>query len=101
MLKKDEFDAPENLLVTNSGKKLYPKFVQRKVKHYLGGVSSQQKNSPHVLRHSFATHMLNAGAGLQTIKELLGHSSLAATQVYTHNTIEKLKDVHKKYHPNY
>jgi integrase/recombinase XerC len=87
------------LLLTDKGKKLYPRFVQRKVKYYLGEVSTLEKRSPHVIRHSFATHMLNNGADLNVIKELLGHSNLAATQVYTHNTIDKLKEVHRLTHP--
>jgi integrase/recombinase XerC len=65
----------------------------------LGAASTLDKKSPHVLRHSFATHLMNNGADLNAVKELLGHSSLASTQVYTHNTIEKLKDIHKKSHP--
>jgi integrase/recombinase XerC len=69
------------------------------VKYYLGLVTTQEKRSPHVLRHSFATHLTNAGADLNAVKELLGHSSLAATQVYTHNSIEKLKRVHGQAHP--
>lgn len=87
------------LLLTDSGKKLYPRFVQRKVKYYLGEVSTLEKRSPHVIRHSFATHMLNNGADLNVIKEVLGHANLAATQVYTHNTIDKLKEVHRLTHP--
>lgn len=87
------------LLVTEKGKKLYPKYAWLLVNTYLGMASTLDKRSPHVLRHSFATHLMNNGAGLNAVKELLGHSSLAATQVYTHNTIEKLKDIHKKTHP--
>jgi integrase/recombinase XerC len=68
-------------------------------KKYLSQVTTIEKKSPHILRHSFATHLMNNGADLNAVKELLGHSSLAATQVYTHNTIEKLKDVFKKAHP--
>ncbi len=100
-LKKEEFDTtylPE-LLVTNKGNKMYPRFVYDKVKYYLGLVTTIDKKSPHVLRHTFATHLLNNGANLNSVKELLGHSSLSSTQVYTHNTIEKLKDVHKRAHP--
>lgn len=78
---------------------LYPVLVQRTVKKYLSLVTSQKKNSPHILRHTYATHLLNNGADLNAIKDLLGHSSLSATQVYTHNSIEKLKEVHKKAHP--
>ena len=69
------------------------------VNHYLGKVTSLDKKSPHVLRHTFATHMLNNGADLNAIKELLGHASLSATQVYTHNSIDKLKKVYKQAHP--
>ena len=87
------------LLVNARGKKLYPRYVYNAVKQYLGMVTTIDKKSPHVLRHTFATHLMNNGADLNAVKELLGHSSLAATQVYTHNTIEKLKDIHKKAHP--
>ena len=87
------------LLVNAKGKKLYPKYVYNAVKKYLSVVTTIDKKSPHVLRHSFATHLMNNGAELNAVKELLGHSSLAATQIYTHNTIEKLKDVYKKAHP--
>lgn len=98
--KKREFaSADDVLLVTAKGKKLYPKYAYLLVKQYLGAVSTLDKKSPHVLRHTFATHLLNAGADLNAVKELLGHASLASTQVYTHNTIEKLKDVYKKAHP--
>jgi integrase/recombinase XerC len=89
----------EYLLVNKSGKKLYPKYVYKVVRKYLTQVTTIDKRSPHVLRHTFATHLMNNGADLNAVKELLGHSSLAATQVYTHNTIEKLKDVYKKAHP--
>lgn len=89
----------EVLLVGKKGKKLYPKYVYRVVKHYLKQITTIEKKSPHVLRHTFATHLMNGGAELNSVKELLGHASLAATQVYTHNTIEKLKDIYKKAHP--
>jgi integrase/recombinase XerC len=94
----DQFDR-ELLLVNSKGKRLYPKYVYNAVRKYLSLVTTIDKKSPHVLRHSFATHLMNNGAELNAVKELLGHSSLAATQVYTHNTIEKLKDVYKKAHP--
>jgi integrase/recombinase XerC len=87
------------LLVSEKGKKLYPKYVYLAVKAYLGTVTTLDKKSPHVLRHTFATHLMNNGADINAVKELLGHSSLAATQVYTHNTIERLKEVHKGAHP--
>ena len=99
-LKRNEFpESTQSLFVTDKGEKLYQKFVYRKVNHYLGLVTSQGKKSPHVLRHTFATHMLDNGAELNAIKEILGHASLSATQVYTHNSIEKLKNVYKQAHP--
>lgn len=99
-LRKKTFEATEDtLLVTEKGKKLYPKYAWLLVNKYLGEASTLSKKSPHVMRHTFATHLMNNGAELNAVKELLGHASLAATQVYTHNTIEKLKDVHKKAHP--
>ncbi|MCD4737512.1 MAG: tyrosine-type recombinase/integrase [Bacteroidales bacterium] len=85
--------------VTVKGKKVYEKLVYRLVNLYLSKVSSITKKSPHILRHTFATHMLNNGAELNAVKELLGHASLSATQVYTHNTIEKLKSVYNQAHP--
>jgi|WetSurMetagenome_2_1015567.scaffolds.fasta_scaffold338810_1 integrase/recombinase XerC len=87
------------LLVTDSGNKAYPRFIYRAVTKYLSQVTTLQKISPHVLRHTFATHLLNNGAELNAVKELLGHASLSATQVYTHNTIEKLKTIYKQAHP--
>jgi len=98
--KKEIIDhSHDYLFVSDTGNKIYQKFVYRKVNHYLGIVSSQQKKSPHVLRHTFATHMLNNGADLNAIKEILGHESLSATQVYTHNSFEKLKNIHQQAHP--
>ena len=87
------------LLVSDKGRKLYPKSVYLTVHRYLGDITTLDKKSPHVLRHTFATHLTNGGADLNSVKELLGHSSLAATQVYTHNSIEKLKEIHKRAHP--
>jgi integrase/recombinase XerC len=87
------------ILVNGKGKKLYPKYVYSVVHKYLGTVTTNERKSPHILRHSFATHLTNNGADINAVKELLGHSSLAATQIYTHNTIEKLKEIHKKAHP--
>jgi integrase/recombinase XerC len=87
------------LFVSKKGKELNPKYVYTIVKNNLAKVSTNQRKSPHVLRHSFATHLTNNGAQINAIKELLGHSSLASTQIYTHNTIEKLKEVHKQAHP--
>lgn len=89
----------EALIVTNRGEAAYPKLIYDIVKLSLSNISTQTKRSPHVLRHSFATAMLDRGADLNAIKELLGHSSLAATQVYTHNSVEKLKAVYKQAHP--
>lgn len=99
------FDKPvkdpgiHTLFISEKGKTLQPRSVYSFVKGHLAQVTTIQKKSPHILRHSFATHLMNNGADLNAVKELLGHSSLAATQVYTHNTIEKLKDVFKKAHP--
>ena len=87
------------LFINDKGKKLYSKYVYNAVNRYLSAVTTIDKKSPHVLRHTFATHLMNNGADLNAVKELLGHSSLAATQIYTHNTIEKLKNVYKKAHP--
>ena len=87
------------LLVNEKGKKLYPKYIYNVVRQYLSLVTTIEKKSPHVLRHSFATHLMNNGADINAVKELLGHSSLAATQIYMHNTIERLKEVHNKAHP--
>lgn len=99
--KRDQFEQPDTIcvFVNAKGKKIYPKYVYNAVKTYLSNVTTISKKSPHVLRHTFATHLMNNGADLNAVKELLGHSSLAATQIYTHNTIEKLKDIHKKAHP--
>jgi integrase/recombinase XerC len=99
--KSEEFENADRhfLLITDKGKKLYPKYLYLVVKHYLGLVTTLDKRSPHVLRHTFATHLTNNGADLNSVKELLGHSSLASTQIYTHNTIEKLKEAYKKAHP--
>jgi len=95
-----ESDKKNTYLFTDlEGKKLYTKLVYRTVNKYIGKISSVNKKSPHILRHTFATHMLNNGADINAIKELLGHANLSATQVYTHNTIEKLKTVYKQAHP--
>ncbi len=88
-----------HLLVGKTGRPLYAKYVYLVVKQNLTNFTTLQKKSPHVLRHTFATHLSNNGADLNAVKELLGHSSLAATQIYTHNTIDKLKDIYKKAHP--
>jgi len=87
------------LILNNKGEQAGKKFVYRCVNSYLSKVTDSSKKSPHVIRHTFATHMLNRGADLNTIKEILGHANLAATQVYTHNSINKLKTVYKQAHP--
>lgn len=92
-------DNKEFVFVTEKGKQLNPRYVYGFVKKYLALITTVKKKSPHILRHSFATHLMNNGAEINAVKELLGHSSLAATQVYTHNSIDKLKEVFKKAHP--
>ncbi len=87
------------LFVTEKGKKIYETLVYRVINNYFSIVSTKVKKSPHILRHSFATHLLNQGADLNSVKELLGHSSLASTQVYTHNSLEKIKQVYNQAHP--
>ncbi len=99
---RDEFISeknPEWFFITDKGNKLYDKYVYNTVSDYLAMVTTIEKKSPHILRHTFATHMLNHGADLNSIKELLGHANLSATQVYTHNTFEKLKKIYKQAHP--
>ena len=88
-----------NLLVTQKGHKIYETLVYRVINSYFSRVSTKLKRSPHILRHSFATHLLNEGADLNSVKELLGHSSLASTQVYTHNSLDQIKKVYQKAHP--
>jgi integrase/recombinase XerC len=87
------------LFLSKSGIKIYETLVYRIINGYFSKVSSKVKKSPHILRHTFATHLLNKGADLNSVKELLGHSSLASTQVYTHNSIAELKKVHTSAHP--
>lgn len=89
----------DTLFLTQAGKVLYPKLVYNIVKKYLSAVTTTDKKGPHTLRHTFATHLSNRGADMNAIKELLGHSSLAATQVYVHNSIERLKKVYENAHP--
>ncbi len=93
------FDSEPILIVTDKGKPMSPEYIYQKVHRYLSLVTTVEQRSPHVLRHSFATHLLDHGADINAIKDLLGHSSLAATQLYTHNSIERLKDVYKQAHP--
>ncbi len=99
ILRGQKGELAETLLVNGQGKSIYVKYAYLAVRKWLSLVTTIDKKSPHVLRHSFATHLMNHGADLNSVKELLGHSSLAATQLYTHNSIEKLREVHKKTHP--
>ena len=98
-IQDSNYSATPQLIVTDKGEQAYPVFIQRIVKKHLSAVTSLQQKSPHVLRHTYATHLLNNGADLNAIKDLLGHKSLAATQVYTHNSIEKLKQIFEQAHP--
>lgn len=91
--------ASKYLLVLKNGNKLYSTLVYRKINYYLGLTTSLDKKSPHILRHTFATHMLNRGSGLETLKDLLGHANLSATQVYTHNSFAKLTAIYSQAHP--
>lgn len=98
--KRKEIDSTGSyLFLTASGNKIYPNLVYRIINDYFSSVSSKVKKSPHVIRHSFATHLLNEGADLNSVKELLGHSSLASTQVYTHSSLNELKKVYNQAHP--
>ncbi|MDO5970950.1 tyrosine-type recombinase/integrase [Flavivirga aquimarina] len=97
--KLDSITDVNSLFLTKKGLKIYETLVYRIIKEYFSKASTKVKKSPHILRHSFATHLLNQGADLNAVKELLGHSSLAATQVYTHNSIAELKKVHVEAHP--
>ncbi len=94
-----EESGQDSLILTEKGKPAYEKLIYRIVNKYLTLVTTLDKRSPHVLRHTFATHMLNRGADLNSIKELLGHANLSATQVYTHNTFKKLKSIYNQAHP--
>jgi len=100
-VRNDNVETLDNgwFFITDKGNKLYDKYVYNTVNSYLAMVTTIEKKSPHILRHTFATHMLNRGADLNSIKELLGHANLSATQIYTHNTFEKLKKVYKQAHP--
>jgi integrase/recombinase XerC len=98
-IRKDLKPASDHLLLTEKGNKIYETLVYRVINGYFSKVSTKVKKSPHILRHSFATHLLNQGADLNSVKELLGHSSLASTQVYTHNSLEKIKKAYNQAHP--
>ncbi len=98
-IKKNENIHSECLFVLKNGKKLTPKFVYTKVNEYLGKATNLSKKSPHVLRHTFATHMLNNGASLEAIKKLLGHTDLSSTQIYTHNSFKQIKTIYEQSHP--
>jgi integrase/recombinase XerC len=97
--RKELSEVEDFLLVNKKGEKLDPKYIYNVVKENLSRVSTNERKSPHILRHTFATHLTNNGAEINAIKELLGHSSVAATQIYTNNSIEKLKEVYKQAHP--
>jgi integrase/recombinase XerC len=102
LIKREQVEvsgSDDFLFLTSKGRPVYPRLIQRMVDKYLGQVTSSNKKHPHKLRHTFATHMLNNGADLNAVKELLGHANLAATEVYTHNTYEKLKTIYKQAHP--
>lgn len=88
-----------SIFLTEKGNKIYPKLVYRRINYYLSLLTDMQKKSPHVLRHTFATHMLNNGAGLETLKEILGHANLSATQIYTHNSFDEITKIYKQAHP--
>ncbi len=95
-----EVPAPLYVFITKRGKKLYPMLIQRLTRKYLADVTEQNKKNPHLLRHSFATHLLNSGADLKSVSEMLGHSNLSTTEIYTHVTFDRLKEVYQKAHPN-
>jgi integrase/recombinase XerC len=96
----DRGPAGEVIFRTSRGKPAYPKYIYNRVRHYLSGVTAEEKKSPHVLRHSFATHLAEEGADLNVVKELLGHGSLAATQHYTHANLARLREVYRRAHPD-
>ncbi len=98
--KRGEAERPHYVFLTKRGEKLYPMLIQRLTKKYLAAVTEQKKKNPHLLRHSFATHLLNSGADLKSVSEMLGHSNLSTTEIYTHVTFDRLKEVYLKAHPN-
>lgn len=91
--------ANDFIFFTDSQKKMYPKFVYRKINYYLSQVTGMNQKSPHIMRHTFATHLLNEGVAIEVLKEILGHANLAATQVYTHNSFEQINSIYKSAHP--
>lgn len=98
-IKRNEGLSTDLLMIAKNEKKLTPKFVYSKVNYYLGKATNLSKKSPHVLRHTFATHMLNNGASLESIKKLLGHTDLSSTQIYTHNSFKQIKTIYEQSHP--
>ena len=98
-MRKEYSQQNDYLFITSKEKKLYGTLVYRVINHYFSAVSSKVKKSPHVLRHAFATHLLNEGADLNAVKELLGHASLASTQVYTNSSLNKIKQMYNQAHP--
>lgn len=98
-MKREEGLHSDLLIIDKAGKKISPKFVYSKVNYYLGMATNLSKKSPHVLRHTFATHMLNNGASLESIKKLLGHTDLSSTQIYTHNSFKQIKTIYEQSHP--
>ncbi|MBM3162829.1 MAG: recombinase XerC [Chlorobi bacterium] len=99
IFREGDVGALPNVFVTKKGKKMYPMLVQRITRKYLAPVTEQKERNPHILRHSFATHMLNSGADLKSVSEMLGHSSLTTTEIYTHVTFNRLREVYRKAHP--
>jgi len=99
MIQSSDKKQSEYVFCRKNGQKLYPTFVYRRINYYLSLATSLDKKSPHILRHSFATHMLNRGAGIETLKDLLGHANLSATQIYTHNSFAQLNSIYKQSHP--
>ena len=99
MMWRKNFTGTNALLLNIKGERIYPRYVHRLVHKYLGKVSDVKKKSPHVLRHTAATHMLDRGADIRAVKEILGHENLSTTQIYTHVSIERLKSTYKKAHP--
>lgn len=98
-LRKEQSPDDTHFFITKKGKAVYPKLIYRTVNKYLGYITDLKKRSPHIIRHTYATHLLNNGAGINAVKELLGHADLSATQIYTHTTFERLTKIYKQAHP--